>query len=121
MKIITQLGIILLIWYLAGYLSFLLKPLILIPASIIGLLLLFVLLLTKIIKLEDIQELSDFLLGNIAFFFVPAGVGVLHSLDILRTSWVQLLVINLVSTVLVMIVSAYVTNFFSKKEGEENV
>ena len=43
------------------------------PASVIGMILLFLLLLSGLLKIDHIREKSDFLLANMAFFFIPAG------------------------------------------------
>ena len=59
------------------------------------------------LKIEHIQEKSDFLLGNMAFFFVPAGVSIMNYFDILKSSAVQLLIICIVSTVITFAVTAY--------------
>lgn len=105
MKIIKQVGIIFsLCWLSIVIANYLPLP---IPSSIIGLLLLLICLLTGVLKVEHIQEKSDFLLGNMAFFFIPAGVGMMNYLDILKTSWFPLLIICTVSTVVTFAVTAY--------------
>ena len=48
------------------------------PASVIGMILLLLCLLTGFLKIEHVQEKADFLLGNMAFFFVPAGVSIIN-------------------------------------------
>lgn len=72
MKIIKQVGIIFSICCISvlieQYLPFAF------PASVIGMILLFLLLLTGLLKIDHIREKSDFLLANMAFFFIPAGV-----------------------------------------------
>ena len=98
MKIIRQIGIIfycVLAEYSGGEgtaFSF--------PASVIGMLLLFICLLTGILKIEHIQEKADFLLENMAFFFVPAGVSIINYFDVLKSTWIQLVVICVISTVI---------------------
>lgn len=52
--------------------------------------LLFLCLFTGVLKIEHIQEKADFLLGNMAFFFVPAGVSIMNYFDVLKHSIVQL-------------------------------
>ena len=70
------------------------------PASVIGMVLLFLLLCTGALRMEHIREKSDFLLSNMAFFFVPAGVSIINYADVLRSSAVRLVIICLVTTVL---------------------
>ncbi len=105
MKIIKQTGIIFLIcWLSAGLEKLLLLP---IPASVIGLALLLACLLTGLLKVSHVREESDFLLSNMAFFFVPAGVGLINYLDILKKNWFPILVICTVSTVITFAATAY--------------
>ena len=54
------------------------------PSSIIGMLLLLLLLLAGVVRTEHIREKSDYLLGNLPFFFIPAGVSILNYVDVLR-------------------------------------
>ena len=46
-----------------------------VPGSIIGMILLFVLLTSNIIKIEKVENLANFFLDHLAFFFIPASVG----------------------------------------------
>ena len=68
--------------------------------------LLLICLFTGILKLEHIREKSDFLLSNMAFFFIPAGVSMINYLDILMENLVPILVISIVSTFVTFIAAA---------------
>ena len=105
MKIIRQIGIIFTVCWLSQVIAEFLP--FDFPASVIGMIFLFICLLTGMLKIEHIQEKSDFLLGNMAFFFVPAGVSIMNYFDILKSSAVQLLIICIVSTVITFVVTAY--------------
>ncbi|GAA0279721.1 CidA/LrgA family protein [Faecalicatena contorta] len=105
MKIIRQIGIIFTVCWLSQVIAEFLP--FDFPASVIGMIFLFICLLTGMLKIEHIQEKSDFLLGNMAFFFVPAGVSIMNYFDILKSSAVQLLIICIVSTVITFAVTAY--------------
>ena len=70
------------------------------PASVIGMLLLLALLFSGALKVDHIREKSDFLLSNMAFFFIPAGVSIINYLDVLKSCALQLAAICLVSTVI---------------------
>ena len=63
--------------------------------------------LTGVLKIEHIQEKADFLLENMAFFFVPAGVSIINYFDVLKNSVVQLIIICVVSTVVTFAVTAW--------------
>ena len=73
MKIIKQFGIIFSLCWLATVIEGLLP--IAFPASVIAMLLLLVCLLAGVLKIDHIREKSDFLLANMAFFFIPAAKG----------------------------------------------
>lgn len=91
-----------------------------IPGSIYGLILMFVLLLTKVIKVEHVKETGEFLIEIMPLMFIPAGVGLITSWSQLQSFLVPLLVITVVSTFVVMIVTGKVTDFLiSKKEGKK--
>ena len=105
MKIIRQIGII----FTVCWISILVEKILpfAFPASVIGMLLLFICLLTGILKIEHIQEKADFLLENMAFFFVPAGVSIINYFDVLKSTWIQLVVICVISTVVTFVVTAW--------------
>jgi holin-like protein len=79
-----------------------------IPSSIIGMLLLTAALQLKIVKLRWVQRVSDFLVNNLGFFFVPAGVGLMLCLDVLADSWLPIVVSVVVSTILIIFVTGHV-------------
>lgn len=105
MKIIKQVGIIFTVCWLSQVTANILP--FAFPASVIGMIFLFVCLLTGLLKIEHIQEKSDFLLENMAFFFVPAGVSIMNYFEVLKSSVVQFVIICAVSTVITFAVTAY--------------
>lgn len=112
MKVFKQLLIILLVYFLGESIS---KTFSLpVPGNILGMLLLLISLCTGIIKLHHIEEVSDFLIKNMAFFFIPAGVGIITSLSILKTTWYKLFIICLLSTIIVIVVTGLVTQSLKK-------
>lgn len=78
-----------------------------IPSSIIGMLLLAALLQTKVVKEEWVKGMSDFLISNMGFFFVPPGVALMLYLDIIKAEFIPIAVATVVSTVLVLIVTGW--------------
>lgn len=77
-----------------------------VPGSVLGMLLLFIALLCRWVKPGLVKPVADFLGNNMAFFFLPAGVGIITSLDILSKYWDVVLVVGTVTTLLVLIVVA---------------
>lgn len=86
------------------------------PSSIIGLILLWSLLQTKLVKIEDMKDVAQFLLKNMGIFFVPPCVAMLNYFNIIKTSFVQLIVIILVSTLLVILATAFTHQLLRKNK-----
>ena len=105
MKIIKQFAIIFSLCWVATVMEGLLP--IAFPASVIAMLLLLLCLMTGVLKIDHIREKSDFLLANMAFFFIPAGVNVINYLDILKANWLPLLLICVITTVITFAATAY--------------
>ena len=117
MNILRQFSIILLISLVGEALSFLIPlP---IPASIYGILLLFLLLCTGALRVESVKEVSSFLIAIMPIMFIPAGVGLLESFGLLLPALPAYAVITLVSTLAVMAVSGLATQtVIRRKPGE---
>ena len=77
------------------------------PASGIGMILLFILLAFRVLKVEHIREKSDFLLSNMAFFFIPAGVSIINYFDVLKGNVGKLLLICFLTTILTFATTAW--------------
>jgi len=90
-----------------------------IPSSIIGMLLLAGLLQAKVIKTEWVKGMSDFLISNMGFFFVPPGVALMLYLDIIKAEFLPIVVATVVSTIVVLIVTGWVHQVFKvKRDGD---
>ena len=76
------------------------------PSSIVGMLLLTLFLKLGWIKLQWVQGLSDFLVANLGFFFVPPGVALMLYFDIIAAQFWP--IVSLVSTLLVLVVTGWV-------------
>ena len=111
MKYVRQLLIILFVSFFGELLKYIIP--LSIPASIYGMVLLFLALELKILKVSDIKETSNFQI--MPLMFVPAGVGLLDSWGALQPIWIQVVVITLISTVIVMGVSGSITQFVIRK------
>ena len=85
-----------------------------IPASIYGIVILFVLLCTKVIKVSDVREVSKFLIEIMPIMFVPPAAGLLETWGIVQTGLWQYLLLTIISTVIVMAVSGLVTQLVIK-------
>lgn len=65
------------------------------------------LLLSGALKEHQIKESADFMLSNMAFFFLPLVVGILRYATLVQSLWWQLLVINLVSLFACFVASSW--------------
>lgn len=86
------------------------------PASIIGMLLLTLLLQLRIVKLEWVRGLTDFLIANLGFFFVPPGVALMLYFDLIRAEIVPIVAATVLSTILVLLVTGHTHQVVSKGE-----
>lgn len=109
-KIAIQTAIIYIIYIVGNFISRSIAHIIVIPGNIIGMVILLVLLTANILKLSMIEETGNFLLKYMGFFFVPLTVGLTQSYKLIQNSILQILIILIVSCILVMFVSAKVTD-----------
>lgn len=84
------------------------------PSSVIGLVLLFVALCLKIVKLEQVEKVGDALVDNIGLFFVPAGISVINSFELLKANFVLDILLIFISTVLLLLGTGWVTQLLLK-------
>ena len=90
MKLLRQFLIILAISFVGEALKYLLPlP---VPASIYGMVILFVGLLTGLIKLSWVKDAGKFLIAVMPVMFIPAGVGLMASWGVLKPMLVPVLV-----------------------------
>lgn len=89
-----------------------------IPASIYGIILLFVFLELKWVKVHQIKEVSNFLLAIMPILFLPPAVGLLAAWDSIKMCWIQYLGITIVSTFVVMAVAGIVTQAVIRKKAK---
>ena len=91
------------------------------PASVVSLIILLILLLSGGVKERTIQGTSQFLINNMGMLFIPAVVGTLEYLDVLKLQIVPFLVVSIVSTPLVYLATAWsvqlLMKLFKKKEA----
>lgn len=91
-----------------------------IPASVYGLLLMLVFLLTGIIKLHQVETAADFLISIMSPMFIPAAVALMDQLSVLRAILLPFMVINFVGMVATFAVTGRVSQFIlNRKKGEK--
>ena len=120
MKYLKQFGIILAISFVSELMNmFIPLP---VPASIYGIVILFLLLISKILPVESVREAGYFLIEIMPVMFIPAGVGLIEEWTGIKMYLLEYVVITVVSTVAVMAVSGLVTQAVTrhgKRSGRE--
>ena len=86
-----------------------------VPASIYGLVLMFLCLMLGVIKLSDVHDTACFLIEIMPIMFIPPAVGLMASWDVIQANLVAYLIIAAVTTIVVMAVSGLVTQAVLKK------
>lgn len=84
------------------------------PSSIIGMLLLTLALQMKWIKLRWVEGISNFLVRNLGFFFIPPGVALMLYLDVIEAQLLPIVLASVVSTVVVIVVTGWIHQLVRK-------
>lgn len=112
MKILLQIGIVFGLYWVSQCVEAALPfPF---PASVISLLLLLVLLVLRVVKVDHIREKADFLLGNLAFFFVPVSVSIMNYAGLIWEHAAAFFTVCVVSLVLTFAVTVTVVRLTSR-------
>ncbi len=83
------------------------------PGPVVGMVLLLALLVWRerrglVAVPASLRSVTAVLLGNLSLLFVPAGVGVVTQLDVLRANWLAVAVSILASTAIGLLVTGWV-------------
>ena len=100
MKYLKQFAIILTILFISNWLSGLIASIFVLPGPILGMIILFILLKTKVLKLSHIEELSIFMFSIIAMFFLPSGISIMNYLDLIKSSFIPIIFIGVIVTII---------------------
>jgi len=119
LRIFGQLAIIFAVWVVGEIISKFLP--IFIPGNVIGMLLMLLLLSLKIIKVEKIAEVANFIIDNLAFFFIPALVALMVEYKVILPSLPWSAIAIFVTAVIVFLATGYTSEFLlyiTKKRKE---
>ncbi len=89
-----------------------------IPGSVLGMLFLFFALKKGILREGDVADASLFLTKNMGVFFIPAGVGLITQLDLLKQHWFPIALAMVISSILVLAVVASLQQWLGKKSSK---
>lgn len=90
-----------------------------IPASIYGMVILFVGLLTGIIPLDVVKDVGKFLIEIMPVMFIPAGVGLMSSWGMLKPVLVPVSIITVVSLIAVMAATGRVSQLVIRRDKKQ--
>lgn len=90
-----------------------------IPASIYGMVIMFVCLLTGVIKLGQVRETGKFLIEIMPVMFIPAGVGLMSSWNVLKPVLVPVSIITVITIFTVMGATGIISQSIIKSSGKE--
>lgn len=91
-----------------------------IPASIIGMILLLILLLTKIIKISQVDKISELLQKDITLFLLPLSIGIIESIDLFEGKFLITILIVVISTVISIFTTALIMKWILNKKEKRN-
>ena len=118
MKFLRQFMIILLLSFLGEVLKmFIPLP---IPASVYGLVLMLLCLVTGILKTSQVKEAAFFMSEIMPVMFIPAAAGLIDSWKVLQPLLLPILVITVVITIFVMVVTGKIAQMIAQKRGIKN-
>jgi holin-like protein len=118
MKYLKQLTIIFVISFIGEILKTVLPfP---VPASIYGMVILFVCLVTGVIKLDQVRETGKLLIEIMPAMFIPAGVELMVSWGVLKPMLIPVSVITVVSLLTVFAVTGRVSQFVIRRTKKED-
>ena len=117
MKYVKQFAVIGLVTLIGEILNYLLPlP---VPASIFGMVLLFLCLKFRVIGLSQVEETADWFLSVMPIFFIVPTVGIMDSYLLIKNELLQIVTLSVVSTVVVMVVTGWVSQLIMRRDAKK--
>lgn len=91
-----------------------------IPASVYGIVLLFLALCLKLIKLEQVKDVGNFLISILPVLFVSPAVGILENWGLIKVNLLPIVLLVMASTVLTFGLSGSVTQWILRRRGKKH-
>lgn len=94
-----------------------------IPTSVYGLVIMLLLLICKVIRVEQIEQASGFLLGIMPILFISPAVSIMDTIGEITDKIVPLLIVTSLSSLLTILVTGWVAQWLVRntkkhQEGE---
>lgn len=119
MKYVKQFSIIMIISFMGECAKALLP--FKIPASVYGLVIMLIALMTGIIKLEAVKDTAEFFIQVMPVMFIPPSVGLITAWPLIKDMLVPFCVTAVITTIIVMVVTGHVSQLIIrlKRRKEE--
>ncbi len=114
---LKQLGIILLLLWIGQTVQGIFG--LTLPGNVLGMLLLLVLLVIGVLKLNQVEKITDVLLGHLSFLFVPSIVGLMTVAYLFKGNLIKIFIIVFVSIIIVMAVSGRTVQWMLERNKTE--
>lgn len=130
-SMLVQWGIFGVILFFAQIISDLFPKSFVVPAPLMGMIILYILLATHVIKLPMVERAGDAMLSILPFLFIPSGIQLIDHMDLIKKEGIKVFIIAIVSTLIILAAIAYVGALVMKihhrirhtpsnEEGESN-
>ena len=90
-----------------------------VPASVYGLVIMFLLLCTKIVKLEQVENVAELLMSIMPLFFIEPTVGIMNSYGLVKGKIIPLFIACFLSFAAVVVVTGSVSQFIIRYKRKE--
>lgn len=87
-----------------------------IPGNVLGMIILFILLLTGVVKLKWIDRAASFLLKHLVFFFIPITVGIMTLGSVFVKNGVAIIIIVIISAAIGIISTGQLAQLLLRKK-----
>lgn len=118
MNYIRQLGVLIACCVAGDALSILLHGAL--PGNVLGLTLLLLLLIFGPVRLDHVEHTADFLLQNMAFFFLPACLGVLEIFAQIKSEILAMLAVCVLTTLCTAAATAFTVHIVFRLQNRES-
>ena len=118
MNYIRQLGVLIACCVAGDALSILLHGAL--PGNVLGLTLLLLLLIFGPVRMDHVEHSADFLLQNMAFFFLPACLGVLEIFAQIKSEILAILAVCVLTTLCTAAATAFTVHIVFRLQNRQS-
>ncbi len=115
-KLLIQIALLFIFYYLGIWLQQTLE--LLIPGSVIGMILLFLLLVLRIIPAKWVDQGSTFLTGILPLLFVPICVGIMNYSSLFSANGAIIIAVIFLSTLVTLAITGGVSQWAARRQQE---